>query len=106
MDLFGKEREQLKKRISHLEILNSQLEEFRRRYNKLVPKWNSLVQKINAKGGEQFLEYGELNDFQKPTPQQFTKDEISALIRLCHPDKHGGSKTSTEITVKLLEMRG
>ena len=36
---------------------------------------------------------------------QFTKKELGNLLRLCHPDMHGGSKLSTEVTQKLLDMR-
>lgn len=38
-----------------------------------------------------------------PTP--FTKKEITDLIKLCHPDKHGGSETANTLTRKLLQMR-
>jgi hypothetical protein len=30
---------------------------------------------------------------------------LKRLIMLCHPDKHGGSQMSVEVTQKLLEMR-
>lgn len=36
----------------------------------------------------------------------FTKDEIRTLIRLCHPDRHGGSASATDMTAKLLSLRG
>jgi len=36
---------------------------------------------------------------------QFSKAEIAQLIKLCHPDKHGGSEAAGEITKKLLLMR-
>ena len=31
---------------------------------------------------------------------------LDRAIRLCHPDKHGGSKMATEVTQQLLKMRG
>lgn len=62
----------------------------------LLAKWNNLVERINRKGGEKFL---------NSESQQFTPDEIKTLIKLCHPDKHGGSEDAKEITVKLLKMR-
>lgn len=37
--------------------------------------------------------------------QQFTREEIETLIRLCHPDKHGGSARANDMTVRLLAMR-
>ena len=38
------------------------------RYSELIAEWNALVKRINAKGGEQFLE-GSSNN-------QFTEDDI------------------------------
>lgn len=66
----------------------------------LQDKWNALIKRINAKGGEQFLEHGVI----KPSAQ-FTEEELSKLIRLCHPDKHNNSLTSNEMTVRLLAMK-
>lgn len=34
------------------------------------------------------------------------KDLLRRLIMLCHPDKHGGSEMSTNVTKILLEMKG
>ena len=62
----------------------------------LQAEWNSLVRKINAKGGEAFLE---------GKSKQFNREEIDRLVRLCHPDKHGQSKAAVEMTQKLLSMR-
>ena len=39
------------------------------------------------------------------THSGFTNEEIQALIRLCHPDKHNKSDTANGITKKLLSMR-
>lgn len=33
------------------------------------------------------------------------KDFLRKLIMLCHPDKHGGSTMSNEVTQKLLQMK-
>lgn len=35
---------------------------------------------------------------------QFTSEELRTLRRLCHPDRHDGSKASNEITKKLNGM--
>jgi hypothetical protein len=32
-------------------------------------------------------------------------DKLKRLIQLCHPDKHGNSKVSTEVTQWLLDLR-
>lgn len=37
--------------------------------------------------------------------QVFTQDEIRSMIRLCHPDKHGGKEVATKVTQKLMSMR-
>lgn len=66
------------------------------KYEILIDKWNNLVERINRKGGEKFL---------NSEPAQFTPGEIKTLIKLCHPDKHGGSEDAKDITVKLLKMR-
>lgn len=64
----------------------------------LLKDWNKLVDRINAKGGEAFLE-------SDPKQSQFSQQEIDTLIRLCHPDKHNNSASSNEITKKLLSLR-
>jgi hypothetical protein len=63
------------------------------KYNDLALKWEKLVKEINAKGGRTFLDNG------------FSQEEIKQLILLCHPDKHGNSSISNEITCKLLKLR-
>lgn len=73
-------------------------EEYQYQHAKLLKEWNSLVRKINAKGGEAFLE-------SDPKQSQFSKSEIETLVRLCHPDKHNNSQASNEITKKLLSLR-
>ncbi len=35
----------------------------------------------------------------------FNGSDIDSLIRLCHPDRHGGSEASTRMTQKLLALR-
>jgi hypothetical protein len=34
----------------------------------------------------------------------FTKAQLRRIIQLCHPDKHGGSKASVEVTQILTAM--
>jgi len=46
-----------------------------------------------------------LRDRPKPPPAGLTQERIRTLIRLCHPDKHGGSEAANEITTWLLTMR-
>lgn len=58
---------------------------------------NSLIDQINQKGGQAFLDR---------ESSEFTPEEIKDLIVLCHPDKHGDSQKSVKLTQKLLNLRG
>lgn len=61
-----------------------QLGDSSRKYIALAGRWNELVGRINALGGEGFLRGV------RPAPT-FTDEELLVLIKLCHPDKHGGA---------------
>lgn len=65
------------------------------KFRDLQFEWNYIVNKINKKGGEKFLDDGII----------LSKDTIESLIILCHPDKHNNSDRSKEIIKKLLEIR-
>ena len=67
-------------------------------YDQLLRQWNETAQKINARGGQAFLE-GKLQ------PAQLESEDIKRLLMLCHPDKHGGKKMAEEMTQKLLALR-
>lgn len=83
---------------SKFDRLESKYRELRNKYDYLHGEWNTLVNRINAKGGESFLD-------SEPKSSQFDKGEIKQLLFLCHPDKHGDNPRATEITKKLLELR-
>lgn len=72
-----------------------------RKFYALNEKWNALVSRINAKGGENFLENATI-----PKAAQFAEDDLTKLILLCHPDKHDGKPIATEMTQKLLALKG
>lgn len=72
-------------------------------YSQLLAQWNFLVDLINQKGGQTFLDHGRI--WREPPKEKFSKAEIALLIKFCHPDKHGGDKDANEITKKLLLMR-
>lgn len=38
-------------------------------------------------------------------PTQFTKEQLTVLIQLCHPDKHGGRESANRMTQLLNDMR-
>lgn len=69
---------------------------FSRQLDGLIIKWDELVARINAKGGEAFL---------NSNPKQLSAREIKKLLMLVHPDKHGASKLSEEMTILLLSLR-
>jgi hypothetical protein len=66
------------------------------RYNKLAHDYHML--EIRA----QMLQNGHSG---KSPPGTFNKELVSRMIRLCHPDKHGNSPASTEVTQILLKIR-
>jgi hypothetical protein len=70
--------------------------------SRLIDKWNAMVARINARGGEAFLEKGRIPSSQ---PAPFTDEDLQRLIMLCHPDKHDGKRMATEMTQKLLKMK-
>jgi integrase len=61
------------------------------KYNTLIDEYNTLLRKSKRVARETV---------------PFNKEDIARLITLCHPDKHGGKASATEMTQKLLEMRG
>lgn len=67
-------------------------------YSDLVRQYNTLVDRINRLGGEEFLQ-------STPQETQFSPEELNKLLRLCHPDKHKGSAKATELTQKILKLR-
>lgn len=69
-------------------------------YDRLLEKWNHVASQINAKGGQEFLDFGEIR-----SGCQLTEDEIKSLLNLCHPDKHDGKTAAVRMTQRLLEMR-
>lgn len=78
----------------------SEVYQWKARFYAMQSEWNSLVKRINALGGEAFLARGERKS------AQFDADEITKLINLCHPDKHDGKPMATEMTQKLLKLKG
>lgn len=67
-----------------------------KKFHDLLKEWNDLVRQINA--GHYVLASSRANG-------TFTADEIDTLVRLCHPDKHGGSNAANEMTARLLALR-
>lgn len=63
-------------------------------------KWNKLVQLINSKGGQQFLDDATIGG-----QGQFTDEELRSLLQLVHPDKHGGKASAVRLTQKINQLR-
>lgn len=68
-------------------------------------KWNDLVRRINAKGGEEFLKFGTIGKDTARTVHQFTDDELRSLLQLVHPDKHNGKQSAVVMTQKINALR-
>lgn len=79
--------------------------QFQIKYSALLSRWNELVGKINAKGGDDFLLYGKIDKSSSKTVHQFTDDELRSLLQLVHPDKHGGKESAVRLTQKINELR-
>lgn len=65
-------------------------------YDALLSHWNRLVNEINSKGGQKFLE--------GPNPTSFSIEELKKLRSLVHPDKHNNSAISNELSAKINSM--
>lgn len=75
------------------------------KHTELMSRWNQLVQRINDKGGEDFLLYGKIDKTVAKTVHQFTDDELRSLLQLVHPDKHGGKQSAVVLTQKINALR-
>ena len=81
-------------------VLASKYKRLQRMAEDLADRWSNIVDLINSKGGQNFLDNAVLN----PKPQ-FSQEEIRKLISLCHPDKHDGRQIAVEMTQKLLQLK-
>lgn len=68
-------------------LINAKLRVERDAYRDLAVKY-----KMKAEGGSTQV-------------TQFNRDQLSTLIQLCHPDKHGGKQSAVEVTQVLIAMR-
>lgn len=68
-----------------------------------VSKWNTLVERINRLGGEDFLDHAKIGKGSVNT--QFTDAELKSLLQLVHPDKHDGKESAVRITQKINQLR-
>lgn len=73
-------------------------QQYKDMYFALLKKWNKVVAQINSIGGEAVLTGSYKSN-------QFSQDEISKLILLCHPDKHDGKPMANEMTAKLILLK-
>jgi predicted nuclease with TOPRIM domain len=69
--------------------------------NQLIRKWNRLVDRVNAAGGERILN----GTSPAANTLGLTTVDIKRMLQLCHPDRHNNSDLAVEITQKLLALR-
>jgi hypothetical protein len=75
--------------------VKDELHDLTAEHAKLIDRWNSLAERINAKGGQEFMD----------TAIMLPRDEIKSLLSLVHPDKHNGKESAVRWTQRLLELR-
>lgn len=93
--MFGNKR--LKAEIKELQ---AELDRYKYKFYSTVDEYNALVDRANAQR-RQFERLAQSNNHTTP----FNQKDIRSLIRLCHPDKHNNSESSTRLTTILLAMR-
>jgi hypothetical protein len=81
-------------------VTKSEYEKLQRDRDAVVNRWNALVARINKLGSEKFLKHASI-----APPQQLDAEDVRRLIMLCHPDKHDGKQSATEMTQKLLRLK-
>lgn len=69
---------------------------YRRKYSSELDEHLKTLQQFNA-----YIDKHKQESVKNP----FTQEEIRAMIRLCHPDKHGNKQIAVDITAKLIKMR-
>lgn len=72
--------------------------------SKLISKTNrldELLQIVNRKGGQKFLDHATIH----PPVIGLSQCDIKTLIFLTHPDKHNGKESANRMTQLLLSMR-
>ena len=68
-------------------------------YKDLQAQWNELIDLINSKGGQHFLDNATLSG-----PGEFNKAELRYILQRCHIDKNRDNELAPEITRKLIEL--
>jgi hypothetical protein len=70
---------------------------------------NKTVIKKTVKNGNDWQSYyhmiaGKHSELLQKIGDQFDQHELKMITRLCHPDKHNGSKSSHDIFVKTMSL--
>lgn len=71
-----------------------------KKYRALQEQWDELVDLINSKGGQQFLDHATMD---KPVIP-FNKEELKYILKRCHFDRNLDSELAHPVTCKLLDM--
>lgn len=91
-----------KKVLKNLEAHQRKLIEVSSKLDRLSNSWGKLVDEINSKGGQSFLDEAVMpNEIQGLSP-----DMIKKMLQLCHPDKHQGKQLAVEVTQVLIKLKG
>jgi predicted nuclease with TOPRIM domain len=78
--------------------LNINYKQLLQEYLKLLNNWNDLIEQINSKGGQVFLD-------QDIKENYFSDEELKQLLMFVHPDKHQNSKLAIILTQKINNLR-
>lgn len=83
--------------LFHAHLVNKELRKLRDELTKDRDEWRATA-----------AHYYKLAKGVKPEeakPTQFNKEQLTTLIQLCHPDKHGGRESANRMTQLLNDMR-
>jgi hypothetical protein len=98
------ERSKIKsKDRSEKKSLENSLARLNRKYENAIDNYNLL--KNSFYNLKQRYDTAIIMLSDRPNQNQFTQEEIRTMIKLCHPDKHGGNTSANAITAKLLRLR-
>jgi uncharacterized coiled-coil DUF342 family protein len=89
VDRYKKQFNHQKEELSKAARINEKVRTERDAYRELAYKYAREADKVRNES----------------RPLQFNKEQLSTLIQLCHPDKHGGKESAVKVTQVLIAMR-
>lgn len=94
--------QRLKRKEAEIASIEAKMHITQMKHSALLKEWNALINRINQKGGRDFLNNGVIPS---KTTSGLSQEDIKRLLQLCHPDKHDGKQMASEMTAKLLALR-